>query len=125
MRKYSKESKSDFIEKMKKRSKQFAIDTVKFCESLPKTTATRNISFQLIKSATSTAANYRAVCRGRSQKEFYSKLSVAVEEADESQFWFEMIEGIDVICDKNELQRLLKEADEILRILATARWNTN
>jgi len=54
---YSKEEKEAFIKKMKAKTKQFAIDVIHFCDTLPKTQACRTISFQLIKSATSTGAN--------------------------------------------------------------------
>jgi len=119
--KYSKKEKETFVEKMRSKTKQFAIDTILFCNTLPNSRATNTISFQLIKSSSSTAANYRAACRGRSKAEFHSKLSISVEEADESQFWLEMIDGIKLACDQNELNRLLHEAYEIIAILAKAR----
>ncbi len=46
---------------------------------------------QLLRSATSVAANYRAACRARSQAEFFSKISIVVEEADETLFWVGVI----------------------------------
>jgi four helix bundle protein len=122
---YSKEEKVAFIEKMKARTKKFAIDIIHFCDKLPKTQACRTISFQLIKSATSVGANYRAACRGRSKAEFHAKISIVVEEADESEYWLEIIEGTNISCDSNELKRLLKEIDEIIRVVATARKNNS
>ena len=71
-----------FIEKMKKRTKCFAVDVIRFCDSLKSCKASSVITYQLIKSATSTGANYRAACKGRSKKEFYSKLCIVSEEAD-------------------------------------------
>ncbi len=79
---------------------------------------------QLLRSATSVAANYRAACRARSQKEFFSKLSIVVEEADESLFWLEMLVEA-AIVDTNKLQPLITEAIEILKIVATARKNAS
>jgi len=70
---------------------------------------------------TSVAANYRASCRGRSQAEFYSKICIVVEEADESLFWLEMIEGARFKIDYIELKRLQNEADEILAISSKAK----
>ncbi len=122
--KYSKEEKEEFIRKMKEKTKQFAIDTIHFCDKLPKTSGCRNISFQLIRSATSTGANYRAACRGRSQKEFHSKISITVEEADESQYWLELVEGLNTSCDKKELTRLQKEIGEIIAVVTKARYNS-
>jgi len=81
------------------------------------------ISYQIIKSSTSVAANYRAACRARSGKEFYAKLCITVEEADESEFWMDMILGSNLSNDKTEAERLYQEALEILKIVATARKN--
>lgn len=85
------ETKEEFIVWLKNRTKAFALRVIQFCDSLPKKQATQIISYQLIKSATSTASNYRAACRGRFSDEFYFKLCVVVEEADETVFWLEVI----------------------------------
>ena len=66
--------KEKFIEKMKKRTKNFAIDVIRFSDSLNKSKASSVITFQLVKSATSTGANYRAACKARSKNEFFSKI---------------------------------------------------
>jgi four helix bundle protein len=58
---------------------------------MSKTDSSRIIGKQLIRSVTSTAANYRAACLSRSKKEFYSKISIVVEEADETLFWLEIL----------------------------------
>ena len=78
--------KVDFAEKIKTRTKQFALETIKLYKHLPKDYEAKMIGKQLLRSATSVAANYRAVCRARSDAEFYSKLCIVVEEADESLF---------------------------------------
>lgn len=72
-----------FIEELKKRTRKFAVDVIKFCNSLTKSKASSVVTYQLVKSATSTGANYRAACRARSQPEFFSKICIVVEEADE------------------------------------------
>jgi len=68
--------------------------------------------------------NYRAACRGRSKKEWFSKICITVEEADESQYWLEVVEGSNIQCDKKELERLLKEIGEILAVVTKARYNS-
>ncbi|MBI5916282.1 MAG: four helix bundle protein [Bacteroidetes bacterium] len=103
------------------KTKQFAIDIIKFCKTIPPDPAARVISYQIIKAATSVAANYRAACRGRSKAEFFSKICTVVEEADEAVFWLEMIEGAQFKVDQVELKRLQKEADEILALSAKAK----
>jgi len=113
--------KSTFIEELKARIKKWVVEVLNFCESLPNNQVTRVINFQLIKSATSTGANQRAASRGRSKAEFYSKLCIAVEEADESQYWLELIDAKGVQCDKEKLKALSKEISEIVAILTAAR----
>jgi len=71
-------------EELKERSKQFAIRIIKLFRLLPKTEEARVIGRQILRSGTSVAANYRAVCRARSKAEFIAKIGVVVEEADES-----------------------------------------
>ncbi|MCW3086095.1 MAG: CHP02436-containing protein [Bacteroidetes bacterium] len=83
------------------------------------------IKHQLIKSATSTAANYRAACRGKSKADFIAKLGIVNEEADETVFWLEVIEDLDYKAE--QLTQLKQESEEILKIvaksIATARNN--
>ncbi len=110
-----------FIEKMKTRTKRFAVDTISFCNSLKKNNASPVVSYQLIKSATSTRANYRAACKGRSKAEFFSKICIVAEEADESEYWLEIIGDTDLSKNTLELERLLKEANEISKIITKAK----
>jgi four helix bundle protein len=72
----------------------------------------------LVKAASSTGANYRAACRGRFDNEFFSKICVVVEEADESLFWLEVIEDSGLSNNPKELNRLLEEATEIVKIVS-------
>lgn len=75
---------------------------------------------QLLRSATSTAANYRAACRARSTTEFIAKLGIVVEESDEVVFWLELMTETDIL-DINKVQHLMKEANEIMKISSSAR----
>ncbi len=80
------------------------------------------IGNQLLRSATSVAANYRATCRSRSKAEFFSKISIVVEEADESLFWLEvLLEGS--LMPEKEIIPLIQEAKEITSIVSSARKN--
>ena len=112
---------------MRKRTKALCVRIIKWYKRLPKSDEMRVIGRQLIKSSTSTAANYRAVCRSRSKAEFFAKLSIVVEEADETVFWLEVIEEARLVPQQliTELPALHQEATEILAIVATARKNTN
>ncbi len=106
-----------FIENLKIRTRKFGVDIILFCDSLKKCKASSVITYQLVKSATSTGANYRAACRGRSQPEFFSKICIVVEEADESNFWLEVIKEAELSKDEPELKRLLQESIEIVKIM--------
>jgi four helix bundle protein len=110
----------NFAEDFKIRTKKFAVDVIIYCKSLPKSDEAFIIKKQLIRSATSVAANYRAVCRARSDAEFFSKLSIVVEEADESVFWIEIIKDANIF-NSNETTTILNEATEILKIVAKSR----
>jgi four helix bundle protein len=113
-----------FVENLKKRTRKFGVDVILFCDSLKQNKASSVVTYQLVKSATSIGANYRAACRGRSQAEFFSKICIGVEEADESIFWLEVIEESDLSNDNTELKRLLIEGTEILKIMTKTKDST-
>ena len=114
---------------LKIRTKNFAIETIHFFNTLPKSKSNDVISYQILKSATSVAANYRASLRGRSSAEFISKLNIVLEEADESMFWFEVIKETNQKLNWDKLDNLHKESNELTAIftssLKTARKNLN
>jgi four helix bundle protein len=81
----------DKADVLKERTKQFAIRIVAVSRSLPHSREADVVGKQLLRSGTGVAANYRAVCRARSKAEFTSKMSIVVEEADETVFWLELL----------------------------------
>jgi four helix bundle protein len=104
---------------LRDRTKQFALRVLKMFQALPKTDEARVIGRQVLRSGTSVGANYRAVCRARSHREFCSKLGVVVEETDETVFWFELlIEG--GIVAQRKFAALLAEGEELLAIFAAS-----
>lgn len=107
-------------EELKNRTKKFAINTFKLMETLPPKKATDVILYQVLKSSSSVAANYRAVCRGKSNADFLNKLKVVDEEADETLFWLEFIRDLDLNCDLDQLNKLIKEANELVSIFSAA-----
>lgn len=118
------QEKEAFLEEFKKRTITFTLRNIKVFQSLPKTDEAKVIGKQLLRSASSVGANYRVVCRARSQAEFYSKLSITIEEADESLFWLEILVESKIVTE-NKLTELMKEAEEIIKVLSKARKNTN
>jgi four helix bundle protein len=105
---------------LKQRTKKFAVDTILFVQDLPKSKTNDVISYQLLKSSTSVGANYRSACRARSTAEFISKLNIVIEEADESMYWFEIIEEVSKSIDNVSLKRLHKESDELTAIFTAS-----
>ena len=115
--------KKEFIEKVKKRTKQLAIDVMLFYNEMHKTEASRIIGKQMIRSVTSKASNYRAACVARSQRDFYSKLSIVVEEADETLFWLELLRD-SRFTEPKKVSPLIEENMELLKIVSKARKNS-
>lgn len=105
-------------EEMKKRTKQFALRILKLADSLPHTASGRAISGQIARAGTSVAANYRG--KARSKAEFIAKLGVAEEEADETQFWLEMIVESGA-KPARQLESLQQEAKELTAVIASSR----
>ena len=110
----------EFRKIMQDRIKKYALRIVRLFQSLPTTDEARIIGKQLLRSATSVGANYRAACRARSPKEFYSKISIVIEEADESMFWLELLAESNIV-KATLLQDLLVENEEIIKIIVSAR----
>ncbi|EOZ92806.1 hypothetical protein A33Q_3897 [Indibacter alkaliphilus LW1] len=100
---------------LKGRTKKFALSIINLVELLPNTISGRAIANQLIRCGTSVAANYRAATRSRSDKEFVAKIGIVIEEADESEFWLEMIQ------EKGwfDVSLLKQEANELIAIFVS------
>lgn len=113
-------------EALKARTKAFAVRVVKMTEALPPTRAVDMVARQLLRSATSVAANYRAACRARSHREFVAKIGVVTEEADESLYWLEILVEAEILPEVR-LKNLIQEANELTAIFTassyTARQN--
>jgi four helix bundle protein len=112
-----------YRDELKGRTKAIAIRVIKLYQSLPTTGEARIIGKQLLRSATSIAANYRAACRARSNAEFYSKISIVIEETDETMFWLELLWESEIV-KKNLLTDLYNEVEEQLKIMMSARKNS-
>jgi len=105
---------------LKERTKEFAHRCVKLAMALPDTVLGRHIRSQLIRCSTSVAANYRATCLAQSKASFVSKLSIVLEETDESYFWLEFIID-EKLLKRNTVEPLLKESEELTAIFVVSR----
>ncbi len=115
-------------DELRQRTKKLGLRIIKLIESLPSSKAANVIGNQLLRSGTSVGANYRAACRARSKPEFIAKAGIAIEEADESLYWMEMLTESEIV-PKERLVALMQEVDEIVAILTasvkTARASLN
>src|ERR1700690_958710 len=103
------------------RTKAFAVRIIKLVRELQSDPVGKVIAnYQLLRSGTSVAANYRAVCRSQSVKHFISKLAIVVEEADETQFWLEILVEAGIV-KMSVVKDLLQEAGEIVAIMTAFR----
>ena len=105
---------------MMNRTKKFSVRVYKIADQLPPSCGAKNVNYQLMKSSSSVAANYRAACRAKSKADFVNKLKIVEEEADESHFWLAYMIDVDLIIDIDEQKALIKEAGELVAIFTSS-----
>jgi four helix bundle protein len=104
---------------LKERTKQFALEIIKLIETLPSGKTCDVVGRQLLRSATSVGANYRAACRAKSPADFIFKMGIVEEEADESNFWIELLVESGKL-NGTKAAPLLKECNELVAITAAS-----
>lgn len=111
------------------RTKSFHIAVIQLCEGFPRNAAGFETAKQLIRSAGSVGANYRAACRGKSKADFIYKIEIVLEEADESLYWLEVAKEAALVPINSNIDKLMKEANELVSIFnatdITAKRNRN
>jgi len=111
-------------ETMRVRTKGFGGSIVRFFVSLDKKREElRVLGKQLLRAGTSVGANYREASRARSESEFVAKIELCVQEADETQYWLELLRD-DCGLKSEALEKLWTEADELICIFVTMSKNT-
>jgi four helix bundle protein len=103
----------------KTRTKALALRVIKLVEALPRTTTADLIGKQLLRSATSVGANYRAACRSKSTADMIAKLSIVEEEGDESLYWMELLIESGLVPE-TKLASLITETDEIVAMTVSS-----
>jgi four helix bundle protein len=106
-------------EGLKKRTKEFGLRVIKLTGALPSSRAAAVIGRQLLRSGTSVGASYRSACRARTKPDFVSKAGMAIEQADESLYWMEMLAAAGIM-PKDKMAGLMKEAEELIALLTAA-----
>ncbi len=104
---------------LKLRTKRFALSILALMKDMKWSLETDVLKKQIIRSATSVGANYRAVCRAKSRADFIAKLKICLEEADETQYWLELFFESHLIEEKR-FTELYKEADELIAIFVSS-----
>ena len=100
---------------LKERTKKFHVAVIKLCQELPRNAAGFELAKQIIRSAGSVGANYRAACRAKSNADFIYKIEIVIEEADESLYWLEVITEAGLL-ENATTEILMKEANELVSI---------
>ena len=108
---------------LKERTMEFAVRILKMVDALPRTTAGKTVGGQIARSGTSVAANYRAALRAKSDADFINKITIVLEEADESGFWIELAERAELLPSKR-LKALFQESEELTKIFNATRSTT-
>ena len=103
---------------LRDRTKQFSLRMIRMYSALPKTTEAQVLGKQVLRSATSVGANYREAYRGRSRAEFIAKAGDCLKEIEETGYWLELLVESGIV-DKQRLEGLMKECDELTAIFVT------
>jgi len=107
--------KSVMVRDLKERTKAFALSILRLVDDLAHSRASDVIGRQLLRAATSVAANYRSARRARSRKEFLAKMGIVEEEADESAFWLELMLEAGLV-NSTRVAELRDEAGQLVAI---------
>ncbi len=103
----------------KRRTKQLGLDVIRMTEKFPETRLAWVVKDQILRSALSVGANYRAVCRAKSDKDFINKMRIVEEEADETAYWLEIIEESDLL-KSDDLRELKREVNELVAMVVAS-----
>ena len=103
----------------KRRTKQLGLAVIRMIEKFPETRLAWVVKDQILRSALSVGANYRAVCRAKSDKDFINKMRIVEEEADETAYWLEIIEESDLL-KSDDLRELKREVNELVAMVVAS-----
>jgi four helix bundle protein len=116
-------SNNDFRNEMKRQTRKYALETVRLVKELPRGRTEDSLANQLLRSGTSVGANYRSACRGKSIKDFISKMGVVEEEADESVYWLELLVDSGIL-EREKAEGLINEGNQLTAICVSAIRNS-
>ena len=114
----TREEKLEMKKALEQRTMKFAARVFRYLDSLPRSSSTRVIAFQLGKSASSIGANYREANRAESREDFVHKVSIALKECAESHYWLQVL--LELRPDSENCKVILDECEELLRIFQSS-----
>ena len=106
-------------EQFKARTKKLALRVIKMVQTLPQEPSAAIIGRQILRSATSVGANYRAACRAKSTADMITKLKIVEEEADETLYWLELLVEAKIVPE-SRLDALMQETNEIVALTVSS-----
>src|SRR3989304_6807074 len=109
----------DYKKQLLERVIKFGRDSIKFVDSLPNKRSCWIIGDQYLRSSTSVGANIVEAQASSSRKDFINFLTHALKSANESKYWLFLLKDMNEV-NQAEMQRLLKEADELAKILGSS-----
>ena len=112
---------NNFNSKYREKTSQFAIDLCRHFNNFQNGESAKVVIRQILRSGTSVAANFRAATRARSLAEYYAKICIVVEECDETQFWFEILEKANLV-KKDTTENLHNTITELLKVLTATKY---
>src|SRR6478609_2644516 len=107
-------------QELKDRTMDFAVRVLRMAENLPRNVSGQTIARQIARSGTSVAANYRAALRAKSRADFAHKITIVLEEADETGFWIELAEKASLL-PLGKVAPLHQESEELAKIFNATR----
>lgn len=102
------------------RTKRFALEVIRLYSRLPKQTEAQVIGRQMLRSGTSVGAQYREAIRAKSVADFINKIEGSLQELEETQYWFELLNEARIVSDSADVNSLMKKADELIAILVSS-----
>ena len=105
---------------LRERTFRFACRIVRLCRGLSAVPGIhRQVSYQLVRSGTSIGANLEEAKSAHTRREFACKLGTVLRESRETLYWLRIVAASE-LASVEEVQSLIKEADELVAIFTVA-----
>ena len=103
---------------VREKSKKFAVRIVRSYQYLSEEKREYIMSKQLMRSGTSIGANIHEALQGQSKADFTAKMSIALKEVSETEYWLELLRETDYL-NEEEYQSIQKDCGEVAKLLTS------